>query len=381
MKKLSLKQSPEIKNTILAAIIVTVVVIFFYFFKFEGNITGFFRIGSTLALSPYLDSQDALIYQGEDGYDGQMFLSLALDPFLQNPGTIEALDNPVYRYRRILYPLLGNLLSFGNTQLIPYILVGINCLAIILIVFITSLYLKKYNGMTWQSLLVLCIPGVWIVLSFSTADLLSSLLFVSAIYLYRQDKPLYAAISIAAACLTRETMLLMWLAILLTSIWERKWVQGRYLLLAWVPAAIWNLYVLFRLHSQGASGTRDNFGYPLLGVIQKLISLVDGGLEKNNIFEAYLFILLIAIFLVTIWISIRFIKFNKLILISTGLYGIIFVMRNVTKFTYYLGYCRIYMDVYFLLLFSIAPRHINKFKIIPFAGAGLASLAFILLHK
>ena len=116
-------------------------------------------------------------------------------------------------------------------------------------------------------------------------------------------------------------------------------------------------------------------------MIQKLISLVDGGLEKNNIFEAYLFILLIAIFLVTIWISIRFIKFNKLILIGTGLYGIIFVMRNVTKFTYYLGYCRIYMDVYFLLLFSIAPRHINKFKIIPFAGAGLASLAFILLHK
>ena len=83
MKKLSLKQSPEIKNTILAAIIVTVVVIFFYLFKFEGNITGFFRIGSTLALSPYLDSQDVLIYQGEDGYDGQMFLSLALDPFLQ----------------------------------------------------------------------------------------------------------------------------------------------------------------------------------------------------------------------------------------------------------------------------------------------------------
>ena len=98
--------------------------------KFDGNITGFFRIGSELPLSPFLESSKTLMFQGELGYDGQQFLSIALDPGLSNPDTIAALDHPAYRYRRIVYPLLGYCLGWGNPGWIPWALVAVNIVAI-----------------------------------------------------------------------------------------------------------------------------------------------------------------------------------------------------------------------------------------------------------
>lgn len=106
-------------SLLIALIVVIFVSLYFYFIKFDSNITGFFRIGSILPLSPFLNPENTLIYQGEIGYDGQQFLSLAFDPFLQNPETVNSLDHPIYRYRRILYPLVSYVLAFGNPSLIP----------------------------------------------------------------------------------------------------------------------------------------------------------------------------------------------------------------------------------------------------------------------
>ncbi|NEP12512.1 MAG: hypothetical protein F6K14_20350 [Symploca sp. SIO2C1] len=380
MKQFWLKQPVEIKNAILAVALVTAVVLYLYFFKFEGNITGFFRIGSILPLSPFLQHQDIFIYQGELGYDGQMFLSLALDPFLQESGTIDALDHPQYRYRRILYPLLGYIFGFGNSQLIPYIMVGINCLSIVLIVFVSSLYLKKYSGITWQGLLVLCIPGVWIILSLSTAGLLSSLLLVTALYCYRNNQPLATALSIAAACLNREIMLLMWLSLLLTSIWERKWSQLRHLLWAWLPAAIWNIYVVYRLQFQGTSGVSENFGYPLVGIFNKLAFLVTDGSPAKNIFEAYSFSFLLVICVSIFLIYRERYQNNKVIIIATIFYGMLLLMSSFNILNYYLNYSRVYINLYFLLLLAATYRHVLG-KTILFIGAGLASITFLLAHS
>ncbi|NEO68535.1 AZOBR_p60025 family cell surface glycopolymer formation protein [Moorena sp. SIO3H5] len=383
MKQLWNRQPIEIRHTILAAVLVLFIVSFFYFVKFEGNITGFFRIGSLFPISPYLNSDQVLIYQGEQGYDGQQFLTIALDPWLENSGTIEAITPPQYRYRRILYPLLGYLLGFGNTQLIPYAMVGINCLAIILIVFVSSLYFKRYSGRTWQSLLVLSIPGVWMVLSLSTADLISSLLLVTAIYFYRNEKPIYTAIAIAAACLTRETMLLMWLAILLTSIWERKGRQLQHLLWAWIPVAGWAIYVFYRLEAQENLEGSENFGYPLFGIGQKLINSLTGGLGGKNLFEAYSFALLIAAFVVTILLASQSLRENKVILISAIIYAVLFSMTSMTILGYYLDYSRVYLDIYFLLLLSssYSKRYLSYLKNIVMAGASLASITYLLAHS
>ncbi|MGP0128293.1 MAG: AZOBR_p60025 family cell surface glycopolymer formation protein [cyanobacterium endosymbiont of Rhopalodia musculus] len=379
MKYLSTKLSPKVINLLITVIVINAVILYLYFIRFEGNITGFFRIGSVLELSPFLDPETTKIYQGEIGYDGQQFLSLALDPFLQNPETITTLDHPIYRYRRILYPLISYLLSFGNRTLIPHMMVTINYLSIIGIVWIISLYFKFNQEQKWQPLLTLCIPGIWMVLSLGTADLLSSLLLILSFYCYRYNKPIWTAFAISLACLTRETLLLVWLAIFLTSLIQRKKEQSKQLLWAWIPPFLWTIYIS-SLDLPGTVRVKANFGYPFMGIYNKLISLLMGGFKGENLFEVYSFILIIIIFMTIFIISAYHRKDNQLIQLSTILYSAMFVMSSMTILSYYLDYSRVFIDVYFFLLLSINTNKI-PIKLILFLALGLGSCAFLALHS
>ncbi len=378
-EKISFNQPSVIINTLVALIFVIAVTLYFYFFKFDSNITGFFRIGSVLPLSPYLNPEQILIYKEEIGYDGQQFLSIAFDPFLQNPETLNALDHPAYRYRRILYPLLSYCLSLGNSYLIPYVMVAINAISIILIVWVVSLYFQAHPSLTWQPLLTLCIPGVWIVLSLGTADLVSSLLLITALVCYRYDKPKWTAIAIALACLTRETLLLMWLALLLTSIRQQKSQQIKHLLWAWLPAFFWLLSIKL-LNLPGSGGIKANFGYPFVGIFQKFFAILMNGFQGNNLFEAYLFLLLITIFITIYVLSDRYRKDHRYLQFFIIFYSVMFIFTSMTILGYYLDYSRVFMDVYFLILLSF-NRALIPWKMILLSLSGVGSLAFLALHS
>src|SRR6187399_4798 len=51
---------------------------------------------------------------GSNGYDGQFYAQLALDPLLLSPETSAALDAPAYRARRILTPALASVAGAGD---------------------------------------------------------------------------------------------------------------------------------------------------------------------------------------------------------------------------------------------------------------------------
>ncbi|MEA5536182.1 AZOBR_p60025 family cell surface glycopolymer formation protein [Crocosphaera sp. XPORK-15E] len=379
LKSPRFKLSPEIINLLIPCLVVLAITLYFYFSKFEGNITGFFRIGSILPLSPYLNADTALIYQGEIGYDGQQFLSLALDPFLQNPETINALDHPIYRYRRILYPLISYVFSFGYRPLIPYMMVGINALSIIAIIWIINLYFKSDNRFKYQPLLTLCIPGVWMVLSLGTADLLSSVFLIGAFYCYRDHKYLETAIFISLGCLTRETLLIIWFSLFLASLLQGKIKQIKYLLFALLPPIFWTVYITF-LNLPGKVRVKDNFGLPLMGIVNKFTALLTGGLNGRNLFEAYLFILLLMSFIAIFIIYLQNRQTNLLIQISNGFYSLMFIFSSITILGYYLDYSRVFMDVYFLLLLSWNSSKI-PWKTTILSASGLSSLAFLILHS
>ncbi len=63
------------------------------------------------------------IERGYDvGYDAQWYYHIAMDPV----GAPPRLDQPGYRYQRIVHPLLVHLLSLGHPQAIPWAMLGIN---------------------------------------------------------------------------------------------------------------------------------------------------------------------------------------------------------------------------------------------------------------
>ncbi|WP_204105980.1 MULTISPECIES: hypothetical protein [Spirulina sp. CCY15215] len=373
-----LLRSPIVKNTAIVAVVVIIVFLFLYVFKFSGNITGFFRIGDVLPLSPFLNPQDTFIYPEQLGYDGQQFLSIAFDPFLQQEGTISALDHPLYRYRRIFYPFLGYLLSLGNVRLIPYTMVGINAVCIVAIAFICGLYLKEKNGTIWRSLLVLCIPGCWLVFSLSTSDLLSSFLLIASLYYYQKNKPVLTTTFLALACLTRETVLLVWFAFILVSYWQKNWQQLRHLFIVLLPVFAWNFYVFIRFKNRGILGTKTNFDYPFVGIFSKIVGFFQNEFTTSTIFEIYLFGILIACFVSIFWYGYHQPKQNTLLVGVTFAYGLLFCLSSITILGYYLDFSRVYMDIYFLLLLSAGEGAI---AIAPLAASGLASVAFLLIQS
>ena len=363
---------------VISITLVSLVIIYLLHFKFDGNITGFFRIGENFPKSPYLETTKALIFSGEVGADGQQFLSIAFDPFLRNPDTIKALDVPVYRYRRILYPLLGYILSFGRVLLIPYLMVVINCVSIIIIILFSRAYLILVGAKPWQSLLVFCIPGVWLILSFSTAGLVSSAFFISSLYYYRTKKFVLAAILIAFACFTRETMLIVALSFFSANIYQQKWIRSLLFIVSLISWYFWNLYLSFQPKLQGGIDVvKSNFGYPFQGILAKFNSLFPLQFSAKALYELYSFTILCLVFLVLLYIAIKNIQFQPVIAIATIAYTLIFIFTLNTS--YYLDYNRIFIDVYLMLLLSqtVGNNYLQTIKLSLFICMSLSSLLFL----
>jgi hypothetical protein len=124
-------------------------------------------------------------------------------------------------------------------------------------------------------LAVLALPGYWITLTLSTADLLATTLLLAAAVAWRQRRLGLMAGSLSTALLTRETALLAWAATGLTTFWERRW---RWLLpLALVPLPLLvltaSLKSRFAATSDGLLATL-HFGLPGLGTVQKVLQLL-----------------------------------------------------------------------------------------------------------
>ena len=63
------------------------------------------------------------------GYDGQFFFYAAQDPFGRK-GAARNMDSPSYRYQRMFFPLLLNLLYGGDKDSIAHWMAGLNLAAV-----------------------------------------------------------------------------------------------------------------------------------------------------------------------------------------------------------------------------------------------------------
>jgi hypothetical protein len=204
-------------------------------YKFQGNVTGFYRIGDQLPTSPLLERSHAFIYTGKQGNDGQMFLTLALDPLQRLRGTSAALDNPIYRGKRVFFPLLGWLTGLGQPALIPWTLLLVNIACIGLAVLFLAQWFESYGQSPAWSLAFLGIPSLWIALSLSMAEVVDTTLLIGAILGYRMQRTRSTAALVMAAVLTRETSLLLWAGLTVSAIIDRRWKQLRWLIAAPLP--------------------------------------------------------------------------------------------------------------------------------------------------
>jgi hypothetical protein len=285
-----------------------IVVFLLLTYKFQGNVTGFYRIGDRLPVSPLLERSRAFVHQGKQGNDGQMFLTLALDPLQRLPGTSAALDNPIYRGKRLFFPLIGWLTGFGQPELIPWTLLLVNIACIGLAVFFLAQWFASQGKSPAWSLAFLGIPSLWIALSLSMAEVVDTTLLIGAILGYRMQRIRSTAALVAAAVLTRETSLLLWAGLTVSAVIDHRWKQLRWLLPAPLPFLGLVAYLKLGIPQPPGrleAGFGPAFGWPFQGLLTKVDQLLLSPLSAEALYDRGVFLLLLATVALDLWVILR----------------------------------------------------------------------------
>lgn len=147
--------------------------------------------------------------ESADGYDGQFFYFIAVDPqhgrYYMHYGTD---DQSGIRYARIVYPLLARAVSVGNTKAVPYAMVGLNVIAMCVGTAALAFWLLRRRRSPWFA----AIYGLWPGLAFAVFRDLSEPIAYAFVALaaltfdVRHTRRLVgAAALLALSLLTRET--------------------------------------------------------------------------------------------------------------------------------------------------------------------------------
>jgi hypothetical protein len=217
-----------------------------------------------------------LVVTNNAGHDGQQFYAVARHPF-DPQASAPFLANPVYRYRRIAFPVLGALLApSGGVRLIAA-LMAIGLAGVALGAFALSMFPRSP---WWLPVVAGLAPGVVAATGLTLADSLVMGLTLAAFAAASRGKPALVLVALIAGVLTRETVLLAALALALTPGLSWRW-RAAYVAAPGASLAAWMLWVSHVLGIPVNDGASDQFSLPLSGWVHSSsdgISLVIGAL-------------------------------------------------------------------------------------------------------
>lgn len=158
---------------------------------------------------------------GTTGYDGQFTYFIARD----GAGAEPFMDGASLRYQRILYPLLARGLSFGQADLVPYMLVIINVVALGIGAGALA-YLMSYFGANGYYALGY---AVWVgnifALRFDLHEILAFTFALVAIIPYIHKKYILTIALLICATMTKEIGFLVAIGLGLHAIFERRKIR------------------------------------------------------------------------------------------------------------------------------------------------------------
>ncbi|HTL66776.1 MAG TPA: hypothetical protein VL200_03870 [Lacunisphaera sp.] len=243
--------------------------------KFDP-VTGFtslIRFGDTWQNKrlPVLQRLPIASAKGSNGYDGQFYATVALDPLLRDDELNEVLDAPAYRARRILLPIGAHLAGFGRPWWVlqAFALLNVACW------FVFGWLLRRVIAEAgWRGFArwFACMFGMGVLESVrqSLVDLPSLLLLALAIEAHQRRRSGREAAWFGLAALAKETSLLGTIAVQArnppTGSWRRAFAV---LFSAALPLALWSIYVDRRFPAESASGL-GNLSWPFVGLLTQL---------------------------------------------------------------------------------------------------------------
>jgi hypothetical protein len=153
------------------------------------------------------------------GYDGQFFYRLSLRPWTQARTEFGiTFDEPAYRQQRIVYPLLTFVVARGAPAATAWALLGWNLAAAAALGWLGAALARRRRGHALWGLAFAAYPGFVLVLARDLADLVAAVLLLAGILALDHQRPVVAAAALTLAGLTRESTLVVPLA--LAALWS-----------------------------------------------------------------------------------------------------------------------------------------------------------------
>lgn len=241
-------------------------------FSRQNGFTGLIRFGETWQDRRHraLHNLPIATILGSNGYDGQFYAQVALDPLLRGPELARVIDAPAYRARRILTPAAAAILGFGDPwwTLQAYALINVLCWF-----GLGWLLLRQIDGTGWPAFArwagCMFSLGVLDSVRQSLVDLPALLLLALAVSAYTSARTARSAFWLGLGMLAKETNLLGSLALfcdksIKTFPWKRALITFA---AAALPLALWSLYVRERFSDSSTGNALGNFTWPLVGML------------------------------------------------------------------------------------------------------------------
>jgi hypothetical protein len=241
------------------------------------------------------------IAANSNGYDGQFYAQIAVDPLLRNTELVQVIDAPAYRARRILVPATAAILGTGSPwrTLQAYSLLNVVCW------FILAWLLRTWiTGNDWKSFArwAGCLFSIGVLDSVrqSLVDLPALVLLSVGIRAHARHELTKSTLWLALGNLAKETTLVGALALNIPLLRESP--QKRRILvsltIAVLPFVAWWLYVYQRFGATLATEGFGNFTWPFFGLFSHA-KLCWNELHQGNFDGRYSFGLLAIIGLFT----------------------------------------------------------------------------------
>jgi hypothetical protein len=230
-----------------------------------------------------LQAADYFVHSDSNGYDGQYYAQLAVNPRLSDPELRAAIDNLPFRARRILFSWTAHALGLGRPQWVLEVYALQNVAAWLLLGWLLLRWFPptgagnvvRWVGTMFASGLMLSVGG-------ALPDGPSLLLIACGVALAEQGRSWLSAVLLGVAGLGRETNLLAGAIHLPGRDWSRKeiWRAVARCVVVVAPLTVWLGWLWYVVREPSNAG-RDNFLPPFVGYGHKW-SAVLGELRADG---------------------------------------------------------------------------------------------------
>jgi hypothetical protein len=242
--------------------IVYFVFLLLYISKFGFNSSSTIELSKDHLASFDGDIPSGIVVETNNGFDGQFYYMMALNPTLE-----KIHDIGVHFFQRITYPILTIIFSFGIKSLYPATMLLINYFSVIISCYLLLLMLKKSRANLNLVYIFAFNVGFLVTIIRNLTEPLMVVFSVAAIYYLYEEKHLPSIIFFALAILTRELVLPLYAAVLLYFLINKKFKEAALYLTAIIPFLGWEFILFLKTNTIPLLMSFQSISRPIEGIL------------------------------------------------------------------------------------------------------------------